>query len=106
MKIPYGTSVPAPENREAEAGTGAALAAAAMLGAPRTTSAIGQLTREAYQKLRQDGVTVDVLSVDRRGFLGTLFSAGALVLGASFTADDACAAAAAWQPSVYLGFEP
>ncbi len=99
MKIPYGVSVPAPENRpESEQKLSGGLAAAAMLAAPKTASEIGRLTREAYAKL-------DLVPVDRRGFLGTVFSAGALVLGAGFAADTADAAAA-WQPSVYLGFEP
>ncbi len=49
--------------------------------------------------------------VSRRGFLGTVFSAGALVLGAQFVPDEALAAQNAngvppWQPSVYLGIQP
>lgn len=48
--------------------------------------------------------------VTRRTFLGGLFSAGALVLGARLLPQDASAAAgaaeAAWNPSVYLGLEP
>jgi len=84
MKLEYGTSIPAPE----------------------TTSEIGRLTREGYAKLRADEVSVEVLSLDRRGFLGTIFSAGALVLGATLNTGQAQAAAASWQPSVYLGFEP
>ncbi|MBL8171885.1 MAG: xanthine dehydrogenase family protein molybdopterin-binding subunit [Acidobacteria bacterium] len=51
--------------------------------------------------------------VTRRSFLGGMFSAGALVLGARLLPEDALAAAAAskaekavWNPSVYLGLEP
>lgn len=51
--------------------------------------------------------------VTRRSFLGGLFSAGALVLGARLLPEDALAAAATskaekavWNPSVYLGLEP
>ena len=96
MKIEYGTSFPAPENRESN--LAAPLAAAAMLGAPKTVSAIGKLTREAYEMIR-----VESVPVDRRGFLGAMFTAGALVFAAG---EEAMAADAAWQPSVYLGFEP
>ncbi len=108
MKIPYGVSFPAAENRESGVGVAAgAVAAAAMLGAPKSASETGRMTREAYDKLRGEGVAVDLLPMDRRGFLGAVFSAGALVLGAGFgAAGEAEAAAAAWQPSVYLGFEP
>jgi isoquinoline 1-oxidoreductase beta subunit len=47
--------------------------------------------------------------VTRRGFLGSAFSAGALVLGTRFLPVEAMAATsgdATWQPSVYLGLEP
>ncbi len=48
--------------------------------------------------------------VSRRGFLETVFSAGALVLGAQILPDNALAEGtsgdAAWQPTVYLGIEP
>ena len=47
--------------------------------------------------------------VSRRDFLGGVFSAGALVLGASILPVNVLAAPAgdaAWQPSVYLGLEP
>ena len=51
---------------------------------------------------------IDVVS--RRGFLGTVFSAGAFVLGAQILPEDALAdgtsGAPAWQPTVYLGLEP
>jgi isoquinoline 1-oxidoreductase beta subunit len=51
---------------------------------------------------------IDVVS--RRGFLGTVFSAGAFVLGAQILPDDAFAAgtsgAPVFQPTVYLGIEP
>ena len=103
MKIHYGTSYPAPENRTPESPI--PLAAAAVLGAPKTSSEIARLTREAYDKLRADRVSLELITVDRRGFLGAVFSAGALVFGASLATDEAVAAAS-WQPSVYLGFEP
>ncbi len=47
--------------------------------------------------------------VSRRGFLGGVFSAGALVLGAASLPLRSLAATtndATWQPSVYLGLEP
>jgi len=49
--------------------------------------------------------------VNRRGFLGTIFSAGALVLGAKLLPESASAAEVnpgkqPWYPSVYLGVEP
>ncbi|MCX6591689.1 MAG: molybdopterin-dependent oxidoreductase [Acidobacteria bacterium] len=45
-----------------------------------------------------------VQNVSRRGFLETLFGAGALILGAQVVPQDALAAVA-WQPSVYLGLD-
>ncbi len=42
--------------------------------------------------------------VSRRGFLGTAFGAGALVLGVQI--NEAEGATSAWMPSVYLGIEP
>ncbi|MCX6603157.1 MAG: molybdopterin-dependent oxidoreductase [Acidobacteria bacterium] len=42
--------------------------------------------------------------VSRRGFLGTAFGAGALVLGVQI--NEAEGATPAWMPSVYLGIEP
>jgi isoquinoline 1-oxidoreductase beta subunit len=101
MKNRYGTSFPAPEIQTQDVSLPAA---AAMLAAPKTVSEIARLTREGYEKHRGD-VAVELLAVDRRAFLGTLFSAGAMVLGANLLADQATAATA-WQPSVYLGFEP
>src|SRR2546423_892592 len=74
-------------------------------GGGAVMSEIARLTREAYEKNPHLRVAVEVVGVDRRGFLGAIFSAGAWVLGASFLADEANAAVA-WQPSVYLGFEP
>src|SRR5262245_43866297 len=103
MKIPYGTSCPSPENQASDAAP--VITAAAILGAPKAVSEIGRLTREAYAKLREDNVSIEILPVDRRGFLGAVFSAGAFVLGATLGTEEA-AAATAWQPSVYLGFEP
>jgi isoquinoline 1-oxidoreductase subunit beta len=51
-----------------------------------------------------------VSGVSRRGFLGTMFSAGALVLSAPLLSTEAFAAGtvdgAAFHPSVYLGIEP
>jgi isoquinoline 1-oxidoreductase beta subunit len=49
---------------------------------------------------------IDVVS--RRGFLETMFSAGALVLGVSCGVKPASAAAgdSTWQPTVYIGLEP
>ncbi len=57
-----------------------------------------------------------IRKVSRRGFLGNIFSAGALVLGASAlpaslleaqsSNADYPADAAAWHPSVYLGMQP
>jgi isoquinoline 1-oxidoreductase beta subunit len=49
--------------------------------------------------------------VSRRGFLGTVFSAGAFVLGSQFLPTDAEAATteaakAAWQPGIWMGLEP
>ena len=102
MKNLYGTSFPAPENQKPELSLPAA---AAKLAAPKTASEIARLTREAYQKHGGARVAVELLAVDRRAFLGTVFSAGALVLGANLLADQATAATT-WQPSVYLGFEP
>jgi isoquinoline 1-oxidoreductase beta subunit len=84
MNIPYGTSQPAPENR----------------------SEISRLTREAYEQHPEISQPVEILSPDRRAFLGTVFSAGAFVLAAQVSAEKAEAAPASWQPSVYLGFEP
>src|SRR3977135_1688501 len=46
------------------------------------------------------------LGVSRRGFLGGVFSAGALVLSARLLPAATEAANAAWNPSVYLGLEP
>src|SRR3984957_15186599 len=57
------------------------------------------------KSLSRDSITV----VSRRDFLGGLFSAGALVLGASvlpMKAGAATTGGATWQPAVYLGLEP
>jgi len=54
-----------------------------------------------------NGQTITVVS--RRGFLGGVFTAGALILGSRFLPESAEAATegdASWQPSVYLGLEP
>src|SRR5580765_8489958 len=102
MKSLYGTSFPAPENPKQDL---TLPAAAAILAAPKTVSEIARLTREAYEKHRGAQVAVELLAVDRRAFLGAVFSAGAFVLGANLLTDPA-PAATTWQPSVYLGFEP
>jgi isoquinoline 1-oxidoreductase subunit beta len=56
--------------------------------------------------MKTEAITV----VNRRDFLGGVFSAGALVLGASVLPQKSMAApsgdAPSWQPSVYLGLEP
>lgn len=54
--------------------------------------------------MNSDSITI----VSRRGFLGGIFSAGALVLGASVLTLESSADTtdAAWQPSVFLGLEP
>lgn len=83
MSINYGTSLPAPE----------------------TKSEIGRLTQEAYEQHPDQAAEVEILDVDRRAFLGTIFSAGAFVLAANVATQEADAAVS-WQPSVYLGFEP
>ncbi len=45
--------------------------------------------------------------VNRRDFLGSVFSAGALVLSTRLMPiENLSAADATWQPSVYLGLEP
>src|ERR1019366_6804673 len=94
--------LPAPENQQRDSSLPLA---AALLAAPKAASEIARLTREAYQKHGGARVAGELLSVDRRAFLGSVFSAGAMVLGANLLADQA-SAATAWQPSVYLGFEP
>jgi isoquinoline 1-oxidoreductase beta subunit len=76
----YGVSSPAPESRVSE-----------------TT----RLARQAYSHYDQS-----VQMLDRRGFVGTVLSASALVLGVAVRPTEATAAPTAWQPSVYLGFEP
>ena len=50
---------------------------------------------------------IEVVDLSRRGFLGQVFSAGALVIGAPLASFAAATAPGAktWQPSVYLGLE-
>ena len=48
----------------------------------------------------------DIRRVSRRGFLGTVFSSGAVVLGVQFLPRQAAAQSATWMPSVYLGINP
>jgi isoquinoline 1-oxidoreductase subunit beta len=51
-----------------------------------------------------------IRKVSRRGFLGNVFSAGALVIGSRFVPKNAQAAetvdSSAWHPSVFIGLEP
>src|SRR5579871_2542587 len=49
-------------------------------------------------------MTPAISRVSRRGFLGQIFSAGALVLAAPIA--PKAKAAGTWQPGVYLGIEP
>jgi len=49
-------------------------------------------------------MTPAISNVSRRGFLGQIFSAGALVIAAPLV--PKLKAAGTWQPSVYLGIEP
>jgi isoquinoline 1-oxidoreductase subunit beta len=60
-----------------------------------------RLAREAYENYDQS-----VQLLDRRGFVGTVLSASALIFGATVRPEEADAAPVSWQPSVYLGFEP
>ncbi len=51
----------------------------------------------------------EIRTVGRRGFLGSIFSAGALIVGSRLLPEQllgADADNAAWHPSVYLGLEP
>ena len=48
---------------------------------------------------------IEVMQVSRRGFLGQVFEAGALVLGAPLLSVAQSGDAKRWQPSVYLGIE-
>ena len=54
--------------------------------------------------------TENIQVVSRRGFLGTIFSAGAFVLGAQLLPSEAQAATlaadTAWHPGIWLGLEP
>jgi isoquinoline 1-oxidoreductase beta subunit len=56
-------------------------------------------------------MSTDIRIVSRRGFLGNVFSAGALIVGAQFplsaaTPSAKAASATAWHPNVYLGIDP
>src|ERR1035441_6882945 len=64
MKDLYGTSFPAPENRQRDLSLPAA---AAILAAPKTASEIARLTREAYRK-HGGARTVELLAADPRSF--------------------------------------
>src|SRR5215470_8798396 len=96
MKVTYGTSVPAPENQPSNI---------AALPGVVTAGVFALLARAGYANRKDLEVAIESVPVDRRGFLGAAFTAGAWVLGANFLAESADAAAS-WQPSVYLGFEP
>jgi isoquinoline 1-oxidoreductase beta subunit len=89
---------------------GESVVAAETLGAPETKSEIRRLSEEAYARYDQEAGAVRVL--DRRSFVGTVFSASAFLLGASVATTNAEAAIPSsanttpkWQPSVYLGFD-
>jgi isoquinoline 1-oxidoreductase beta subunit len=65
------------------------------------------MNTEGMKTEGMNGQTITVVS--RRGFLGGVFTAGALILGSRFLPESAEAATdgdASWQPSVYLGLEP
>src|SRR5215467_11372746 len=96
MKCTYGTSFPAPEKQEANN---------AALPGVVTGGVFASLARAGYANRKDLRVAIESVPVDRRGFLGAAFTAGAWVLGANFLPESADAAAS-WQPSVYLGFEP
>src|SRR5262252_3485962 len=96
MKFTYGTSFPAPEKPEANN---------AALPGVVTGGVFASLARARYANRKDLQVAIESVPVDRRGFLGAAFTAGAWVLGAHFLPGSADAAAS-WQPSVYLGFEP
>lgn len=68
--------------------------------APERVSETTRLAQEAYANYDQS-----VQMLDRRGFVGTVLSASALVLGVAVKPSEATAAPTTWQPSVYLGFE-
>ncbi len=97
MKCTFGTSFPAPENLPAGAAGG--------IQQSSTGGSFAGLAAAVYAKRDDLKVSIENVSVDRRGFLGTAFAAGAWVLGANILSGNADAAAS-WQPSVYLGFEP
>src|SRR5215813_11639622 len=96
MKCTYGTSFPAPEKQEANN---------AALPGVVTGGVFASLARARYANRKDLRVAIESVPVDRRGFLGAAFTAGAWVLGANLLPESADAAAS-WQPSVYLGFEP
>ena len=96
MKCTYGTSFPAPENQEPKNATLPGLVTGGVFA---TLARVGNANRKDLQ------VAIESVPVDRRGFLGAVFTASAWVLGANFLAESSDAAAS-WQPSVYLGIEP
>ncbi len=101
MKCTYGTSFPAPENQEPKPQE----PKNATLPGIVTGGVVATLARAGYTNRKDLQVAIESVPVDRRGFLGAAFTVGAWVLGANFLAESADAAAS-WQPSVYLGFEP
>jgi isoquinoline 1-oxidoreductase subunit beta len=96
MKCTFGTSFPAPENQETKSATLPGLV---------TGGAFASLARLGYASRKDLQVAVETVPVDRRGFLGAAFTAGAWLLGVNLLPESADAAVS-WQPSVYLGFEP
>src|SRR3984885_7092997 len=63
------------------------------------------------ESMKTEGMNGEMITVvSRRGFLGGVFTAGALILGSRFLPESLEAAPtdgdASWQPSVYLGLEP
>src|ERR1041384_6448492 len=96
MKCTYGTSFPAPEKEVSNHDP---------LSGVVTGGVFAALGRAGYANRKDLQVAIESVPVDRRGFLGAAFTAGAWVLGANFLSESADAAAS-WQPSVYLGFEP
>lgn len=71
---------------------------------PAPEARISETTRLAQESYANYDQSVQML--DRRGFVGTVLSASALVLGVAVRPEEAAAAPTSWQPSVYLGFEP
>jgi len=62
-----------------------------------------QRIRQAIKQAAGGGGMIERFNVSRRGFLGQIFSAGALVIGVPLAYGQQ---SKTWQPSVYLGIEP